>query len=71
VDVGASLAKHLHVIKEAYCHPKKVGNFDVWVFVSLLIIAFNIEQSMFKLLIKSNAVDAMAKPSDVNHVFCF
>ncbi len=48
-----------------------MGNFDVWVYVSLLVITFNIEQSMFKLLIKSNAVDAMAKPSDVNHVSCF
>jgi hypothetical protein len=46
-----------------------VGNFDVWVFVMLLVIALNIEQSMFKLLMKSNAVDAMAKPSVVNHVF--
>ncbi len=48
-----------------------MGNFDVWVSVSLLVVAFNIEQSMFKLLIKSNAVDAMAEPSDVNHVSCF
>jgi hypothetical protein len=71
VDVGASLAKHLHVIKEAYCHCKKVGNFDVWVFIVLLVIALDIEQSTFKLLMKSNVVDAMAKPSDVNHVSCF
>jgi hypothetical protein len=70
VDVGTSLAKYLHVIKEAYCHPKKKGNFEVWVFVVFLVIALDIEQSMFKLSMKSNVVDAMAKPSYVNHVFC-
>jgi predicted outer membrane lipoprotein len=56
------------VIKKAYCHPKKVGNFDVWVLGVLLAIALDIAQSMFKLSMKSNVVDAMAKTSDVNLV---
>jgi hypothetical protein len=36
----------------------------------LLVVTFDIEQSMFKLSMKSNAINAMAKPIDVNHVFC-
>ncbi len=47
-----------------------MGNFDLWVPKMLLVVAFDTEQSMFKLLMKSNVVDAMAKPIDVNHVFC-
>ncbi len=58
------------MIKEAYFHPKKVGNFDIWVPRVLLVVAFDIEQSMFKLSMKSNAVDAMAKPINVNRIFC-
>jgi hypothetical protein len=56
------------VIKETYHHPKKVGNFDVWVPRVLSVVALDIEQSMFKLSMKSNVVDTMAKLSDVNHV---
>jgi hypothetical protein len=59
------------VIKKTNCHPKKVGNFDVWVLIVLLVVALDIEQSMFKLSMKSNAVDAMAKPNDVNLVSRF
>jgi hypothetical protein len=70
LDEEASLAKHLCVIKKTYCHPKKVGNSHVWVPRMLLIIALDIEQYMFKLSMKSNAIDAMAKPSDVNFVSC-
>ncbi len=69
-NAEASFAKHLCVIKEAYCHPKKVDNSDVWVLAVLLVVALDIEQSMFKLSMKSNAVDAMAKPNDVNLVSC-
>jgi hypothetical protein len=58
------------VIKEPYCHPKKVDNYDVWVLAVLLVVALDIEQSMFKLSMKSNAVDAMAKPNNVNLVSC-
>jgi hypothetical protein len=39
-------------------------------FVVFLVIALDIEQFMFKLLMISNAVGAMAKPSDVNNVSC-
>jgi hypothetical protein len=70
LDAKAIFAKHLCAIKEAYFHLKKVGNFDLWVLRVFSVTAFDIEHSMFKLSIKSNAIDAMAKPIDVNHVFC-
>jgi hypothetical protein len=57
----ASFVKHLCVIKKAYYDPKKMSNFDVWVLEVLLGVALDIEQSMFKLSMKSNAIDAMAK----------
>jgi hypothetical protein len=47
-----------------------MGISDLWVPIVLLVVAFDIEQSMFLLSMKSNAIDAMAKPIDVNHVFC-
>jgi hypothetical protein len=56
------------VIKKTYCHPKKVGNYDVWVPRMFLVVAVDIEQYIFKLSMKSHAIDAMAKPSDVNLV---
>ncbi len=40
----------------------------MWVLEVLLGVALDIEQSMFKLSMKSNAIDAMAKSSDVNLV---
>jgi hypothetical protein len=67
-DAKASFVKHLCVIKKAYCNPKKVSNFDVWVLEVLLGVALDIQQSMFKLSMKLNAIDAMAKSSDVNLV---
>jgi hypothetical protein len=70
LDEEASFAKHLRVIKITYCHSKKMGNYDVWVPRMLLVIALDIEQYMFKLSMKSHAIDAMAKPSDVNLVSC-
>jgi hypothetical protein len=45
-----------------------VGNFDLWVLIMFLVAAHDTEQYMFKLSMKSNAIDAMAKPSDVNLV---
>jgi len=47
-------------------------NGQLWSMVSrvLLVVTFDIEQCMFKLSMKSNAINAMAKPIDVNHVFC-
>ncbi len=56
------------MIKKTYCHPKRVGNFDLWVLIMFLVAAHDTEQYMFKLSMKSNAIDAMAKPSDVNLV---
>jgi hypothetical protein len=61
------------VIKETYCHPKKVANFNVWVLEVLSIASLDIELSMFKLSMKSNVIHAMAKPSDENlisHLLC-
>jgi hypothetical protein len=68
IDEEASFAKHLLVIKITYCHSKKMGNYDVWVPRMLLVVALDIEQYMFKLSMKSHAIDAMAKPNDVNLV---
>jgi hypothetical protein len=49
--------------------PQENGqNYDVWVPKVLPIATFDIEQSMFKLSMKSNVVDTIAKSSDVNHV---
>ncbi len=47
-----------------------MGNYDPWVSTVLLVVTFDTKQSMFKLSMKSNAIDAMAKPIDVDHVFC-
>jgi hypothetical protein len=43
LDEETSLAKHLRVTKKTYCHPKKVGNSNVWVPRMLLILALDIE----------------------------
>jgi hypothetical protein len=63
----------LDVIKATFCHPKKLGNSDVWVLKVLLVTSFDIRQSIFKLAMKSNAYIAMAKLLDVNaltHLWC-
>ncbi len=63
----------MDVIKVAFCHPKKLGNSDVWVFKVLLAASFDIRQSIFKLVMKSNAYTAVAKLFDVNpltHLWC-
>jgi hypothetical protein len=49
-DVEVSFSQHLSVIKEAYCHPKKVINFDVWVLEVLLTTSVEIQH--FKLVMK-------------------
>lgn len=63
----------MDVIKAAFCHPKKLGNSDVWVLKVLLVASFDIRQFIFKLAMKSNAYIAMAKLLDVNaltHLWC-
>jgi hypothetical protein len=65
-----SFSNHLHVIKKTYYHPKKMGNSNLWVPIVLLVATFDIGQYMFKLSMKPNVVGTMAKPSDVNNVFC-
>ncbi len=64
-----SFAKHMCVTKEAYRHPMKVGNYNVWIPKVLLTSSLDIEQYMFKLLMKSNGVDAMAKFPNENPIF--
>jgi len=54
------------VIKVAFSNPKKLADNDVWVPEVVLISSLNIEQSMFKLAMKSNACVVMAKTIDVN-----
>jgi hypothetical protein len=56
----------LEGIKVAFCHPKKLGSNDVWVLEMLSITSLDIQQSLLKLAMKSNACVAMAKPLDVN-----
>jgi hypothetical protein len=61
------------VIKVAFSNPKKLAGNDVWVPKVLLMSSLNIEQSMFKLAMKSNACVVIAKPIDVNpltHLWC-
>jgi hypothetical protein len=61
------------VIKVTFCSPKKLAGNDVWVFEVLLTSSLDIEQSMFKLALKSNACVVMAKPIDMNllmHLWC-
>lgn len=61
----------MEVIKVAFCQPKKVGN-DVWVLEVLCASSLDIQQSMFKLTcMKSNALDDMVKPIDLNHLTWF
>jgi hypothetical protein len=62
--------KHLEVIKVAYCQPKKVCT-NVWVLEVLLASPLDIQQSMFKLAMKSNTLDAMAKPTYLNPLTLF
>jgi hypothetical protein len=54
------------VIKAAFCHPKKLADNYTWVLEVLLTTSLGIQQSMFKLAMKSNACVTMAKPVDVN-----
>jgi hypothetical protein len=54
------------VIKATFCGPKKLTDSDVWVPEVMSTSSFDIEQSMFKLVMKSSACITMAKPIDVN-----
>jgi len=56
----------LDVIKVTFCHPKKLADNDIWVLEVLLAASLDIQQSMFKLAMKSNACATMAKLFDVN-----
>jgi hypothetical protein len=56
----------LDVIKVPFCSPKKLAGNDVWVFKVLSTSFFDIEQSMLKLTMKSNAHVAIAKLIDMN-----
>jgi hypothetical protein len=54
----------LDVIKVALCHPKKLVDSDTWVPKVLSTTSFGIQQSMFKLAMKSNVYITMVKPFD-------
>ncbi len=54
------------MIKVAFCHPKKLGDSDTWVPDVLLTTSIDIQQSIFKLTMKSNVCVAMAKSFDMN-----
>ncbi len=69
-DVEENVQKHLDVIKATFCHPKKLGSNDTWVLEGLSTSLDN-QQSLFKLTMKSNACDALAKPLDVNLLTLF
>jgi hypothetical protein len=71
VLVLPSFAKHMCVTKEAYCHRMKMGNFNVWVLEVFLASSLDIEQSLFKLSMKSNGVDTMAKFTNENPILHF
>jgi hypothetical protein len=53
------------VIKITYCQPKKVG-IDVWVLEMLLTTFLDIQQSIFMLAMKSNALGTAAKLANLN-----
>ncbi len=54
------------MIKATFCHPKKLANSDTWVLEVLSTTSLDIQQSMFKLTMKSNACVTMVKSLDVN-----
>jgi len=56
----------LDVIKVVFCKPKKLVDNDTWVLEVLSITSFDMQQSMFKLAMKSNACTTMVKLLDVN-----
>jgi hypothetical protein len=56
----------LDVIKATFCHPKKLVDSDIWVLEVLSATSIDIQQSMFKLTMKSNVCVTMVKPFDVN-----
>jgi hypothetical protein len=62
--------KHLEVIKVAYYQPKKVCT-NAWVLEMLSTYPLDIQQFMFKLAMKSNTLDAMAKPTCLNPLKLF
>jgi hypothetical protein len=54
------------MIKTTFSDPNKLGNSGVWVLEALSIASLDIQQYMFKLVMKSNAYATMAKLLDVN-----
>jgi hypothetical protein len=70
-NVEESFKKHLDVIKVAFYHPKKLVDNDTWVLEVLLVASFDMQQSMFKLAMKSNACTTMVKSFDVNPLTWF
>jgi hypothetical protein len=68
--VEKNVQKHLDVIKAIFCHPKKLGNSDIWVF-EVLSTSLDNPQSLFKLTVKSNACATLVEPLDVNLLTLF
>ncbi len=54
------------MIKVTFYHPKKLVDNDTWVLEVMSIASFDMQQSMFKLVMKSNACTTIVKPLDVN-----
>jgi len=54
------------VIKATFCHPKKLVDSDTWVLEVLSATSIDIQQSMFKLTMKSNVCAIMVKSLNVN-----
>jgi hypothetical protein len=51
-DVKYFFWKPLDVIKESFCHPKKLGSNDIWRLEVLLATSLDIQQSLLKLAMK-------------------
>jgi len=56
----------MDVIKITFCHPKKLVDSETWVLKVLSVASFDMQQSMFKLVMKSNTCATMVKPLEMN-----
>jgi hypothetical protein len=65
-DYDESFNTHLNVLKAFFCTPKKIGVVEHVVLEVLCASTLNVQKSMFKIIMKSNAKATLGPPSTIN-----
>lgn len=68
LDCESTFAIHLSVIKQHYYTPKQLDASNSWVYESLSRDTLDIQSSLFKMTMKTQASKVMEKPKDKNPI---